>query len=156
MPIPVALWILGGIASAALVTAFIYYWPTILDWARKTVVPFLRDIHPDLAHLAEELLVATNKIVGAVRRTAKALWKKLLSTLISVVTSYTQKDASTFLRKTEVITTSSQAGKVRKRVEEEEISIDDLPEELQAELIRRGAVPSVDVLKKQEEMIYEM
>lgn len=148
-------WILGGIA-AVVIAAIIKLWPQILDWAQKTAVPFLAKIHPKLGELATETLVMANKVVGAARRTLKQAWQKLRNVLLSVVEEFIKVDSSTFRRITTAYAAAEDSTQVNRRIEEEELSYDDLPQEIQEELIRRGKVAPIDVTKKQDSDIMSM
>lgn len=146
--------ILFGIAliGATIVT----FWENIVRAFKRSILPWLKENYPQLADLAELAFDKIDKAVVAVRRRIKAAWQKIRKTILQTLVRFENRGPRWFRVVTSLLIKQLQGRKVIRRVEEEEVSYDDLPDEFREAWFRSQATPEQDVSKLRDQQIEAM
>jgi hypothetical protein len=156
MPIPLFVFILAGVLSVAAVVAC-GFWPTILQWAEESLLPWIDRNLPTFKRWVIDGLVALDKAASAIRRTAKSAWEKLSSFLVKMAVAIHRKSSNTYVRRvtTWMMTKLEAKPSATKIVTEEEVAFDDLPPEVRETMLRNGS-SEIDVRELRTRELNEM
>ena len=146
--------ILFGIAliGASIVT----FWESIVRAFKRSILPWLKENFPELAGIAEIAFEKIDKAVVAIRRKIKAAWQKIRKTILQTLVRFENRGPRWFRVVTSLLIKQLQGRKVVRRVEEEEVSYDDLPDEFREAWFRSQATPEQDVSKLRDQQIEAM
>jgi hypothetical protein len=155
--------LLAVLFIVAVATALLF-WDKILYWADKTLFPWIKENYPGLEKYVRYAFAAVNKVVKPIRNNIKALaklteikgaWKMLRKYLLKVLVQfeYTQNQwvrriISWATRKLESNEELESKEVVVRRVTEEIVDPDSLPNDVSDEWLRRGKnTYDIDVTK---------
>ena len=108
-------------------------------------MPWLRERFPQLADIAEQALQSIDKVVVAVRRRVKAAWTKLRRKLLKVLVRYEERTSGWVRVITSWCIKQLSEDKVIKRTETEDVSYDDLPDDIREAWLRGRGQTEQDV-----------
>jgi hypothetical protein len=134
------------VTSAVLALIF---WNQILNWADKTLFPWIEKNIPGLEQYVRDAFAAVHKVVGPVRKNIKTLkqfteikeaWKMLRKFLLKVLVQYELNTQNKWVKRiTSWATRKLESKEVVVRMVAEEIveDVDSLPLEVREEWLRR-------------------
>lgn len=109
-------------------------WPAIASWVQEDVLPWMREFSPEAAEFTGELfLILNGKICWATRQVEK-LYNYFCKTT-RIEDTYTKVGPNEVVRERAAITRDIEAGIGKKRVEKTTLTWDQLPSEIQREMI---------------------
>jgi len=156
MPLPlITLFLIGG----AMLSVAVTYWAAIAEWFSERAAPWLEQHVPALApHLKKAFIVIDQHVAGPVRRAIKRAWSAVRQHLLEATLTY-KKSGGVWVQRNESYL-QDQVGprsKIIKRVEENTVDWDDLPESVRAaSLARRQQSTSVDLIKTRDAEVHAM
>ncbi len=129
-------------------------WPYIVDFFSTKIIPWLRErVSTTLADIIAEALVFADKGINPVRRTVKNIWKYFQQTVLGMKMEVHKTSATTATAKTTTVI-QDENGKLVQSTIAEDLSWDQLPPEIRAEMTRQSTnAASVDLKKTLEEKI---
>ena len=119
-------------------------------------MPWIQENYPQFADLVELAFNKIDKAVVAIRRRIKAAWQKIRKTIIRTLVRFENRGPRWFRVITSLLVKKLKGPKVVRRVEEEEISYDDLPDEFRDAWFRSQATPEQDVTTLRDQQIEAM
>ncbi len=157
MAIPVFVTVLAGILGVGTVLV-IAFWPQIIMWARDSLLPWVKRNLPEFAGYVEKAFLRLDDAITSVRRAIKAAWEKVRQWLLKETLEIRQKSSSTFVRKVTSWIVKQVEGKPKflKVNSEEELSWDELPDEVREEFLRRGKMKPIDVTEIRDRELSEL
>lgn len=159
--------ILLTVLFIATVVAALFFWDKILYWADKTLFPWIEENLPELKHYVRDAFAAVHTVVKPIRNLSKALiklteikeaWKMLREHLLKVLVQFEQRTANKWVKRITSWVTRKLESKevVLRRVSEEEIDFDSLPDDVSKEWLKRGkATQDIDVTQLRDRELRE-
>lgn len=146
MPEPITLLIIAKLLG--LTALFIWSWAYIRDFFSTVLIPFLRTrVSSTLATGLEILITWIDQGVAPIRSEARKTLESLQQVVRAIISKYTRVNATTVKSETEAIIDMG-GGKFIKQIVEQELSIDDLPAEVRAKILKNPRIQvDHDVLK---------
>ncbi len=156
-PITITLAIIFGIAAAVAVVAL---WHKILDWAEKSLFPWLEEHFPSiLPYVRDAFFFIDDKVMVHIRNAVRKAWEKLRTILLKMVTWIHRKTSWAWVRTTTswIIKKLTPKPEVTKVTTEEEVNWDELPPDVREEFLRKGKPEyEVNVTELRDKEIQEM
>ena len=146
--------ILFGVALIG--ATIITFWENIVRAFKHSILPWIQENYPQFADLVELAFNKIDKAVVAIRRRIKAAWQKIRKTIIRTLVRFENRGPRWFRVITSLLVKKLKGPKVVRRVEEEEISYDDLPDEFRDAWFRSQATPEQDVTILRDQQIEAM
>lgn len=134
----------------------ITFWETIVRAVKHSILPWFRENYPQLAHLIEDAFDQVDKAVVAIRRKIKAAWQKVRQTLLQTLVKFENRGPRWFRVVTSFLIKNLHGPKLVRRVEEEEVPYDELPDEFRKAWFRNQTMPEQDVTKLRDQEIEAM
>ncbi len=132
-----AIIIIIGIAAA-----LIYFWAYILAFLQGTLRSLIgKCFGSNAENIFGDFLVWLDQKITPLKRVLDAGVRFVKSQVLRMDSQYERIDASTY-RKTETVYVNLGNGKCQRRIVEEEIGRDQLPDEIRAEMIRQNTTQS--------------
>jgi hypothetical protein len=153
---------LGIGAIAGLTAVVLAYWTKILQWAKDSLLPWVKENLPALAQVVEDALVNIDKAVVAIKRQVKEAWGRLRQTLLRQVATFKQMTNNEWLLEViswvQVKLTEWDPAPVVKEVRSERtVRYDELPDEVREQLLRTGLGNyEADITKAQDDEVARM
>ncbi len=151
MPIdPISIAVIIG---AITITVAVTLWNAILDTVRNYVAPWLKEHLPFLHDFVMSAFVEIDKVVAAVRRKVIESWKTLRPYIVKMVCSIKQKTSSVWVREVLTYIQTSIGGiepKIQVHRETEELSWEELPNDVRAEILRTNSGGEVNILQERD------
>lgn len=157
MPAPFFLIItvaLGLTASAA-----ILFWHKVLDWAERSLFPWVERNIPALAPIVRKGFAQLDKIAVSTRRAVRAAWEKLRTVLLQTVVTLQRRNSSVWLQQVTSYVVRILNGKRTpvKIVTEEEVGYDELPDAVREEYVRQNRTHAeLDITKARDQELAEV
>ncbi len=131
--------LLGGTAAA--VVAALTYWHKILDWAEKSLFPWITRNLPWLENQVRFAFSAVDGVAVPIRAGVKQAWNKLRDYLLKQTAELQRKSSSQWIvRITSWVVKVLESGKtIPAKLEVKEIVVDwdELPEDIRSAYLRR-------------------
>ena len=154
MPVPIPILIFAGLGIAAAVA--IIFWEQVIEWAQGSLFPWFEEHLPTLAPKVRDAFVVLNKVAMKVRKAAIHAWKQVRPHILKVVEIFERtSDNKYLLRVTSWLRENLEADEVIKRETEQELSIDDLPDDVADAFLRGGREYEFDVTEEQDRQVEE-
>ncbi|WP_333769859.1 hypothetical protein [Streptomyces sp. IBSBF 2435] len=156
MPLVLVLAPMVGTALAALA---VYFWPTLMSWAREHLLPWVDRVLPGLAADVRLAFQNLDKISVDLRRAVRGAWHRLRRVLLSEVATFVQlADDQWAVRITSFLRNVEDAEKpVVKIVSEQPVSYDDLPDNIRAQVLTGGLKKaSLDIVEGRDQLLSEV
>jgi len=128
-----------GLVGAAVVV-LIAFWHKVIDWAQKSLFPWIERNLPSILSIAKEALKwVDDKVAVPIRRVVKKAWEALRKYLLKTVIRLERRNASKWERRitsfvVEILT--PQTPSIKKVETVEEVDWDDLPDDVRSAWIR--------------------
>jgi hypothetical protein len=118
---------------------FLAIWPWIRQWVTESLIPWVGEKWNDkIADLLIDVVNWLDDCAIPARNSIKKAWIFIKTRILKIETTYHKETATTGVRSTESIIATID-GKIVKRVEEEEVSWDELPRSMRSEMIRQNS-----------------
>lgn len=152
---PLAL-ILAAMVGAALTGVAVYFWPSIMRWAREHLLPWVDRHMPELAEAVRLAFHDLDKISVELRRAVRIAWQRLRKVLIGETANFTARfDGTWAVQITSYLRNRLQSEKPYvKVVTEQVLGYDDLPQEIRAQALSNGLANStLDILRARDQLL---
>ena len=136
LQILIAVLFVGGAAA-------ITFWNKILEWVRKSMLPWMdKNLHwlkEDIAEAFSKL----DKVIAPIRRA----WQHIRKYILKILVQFAENTENEWIKRISywVIGSHSSKEQVTRVVTEEEVEFDDLPHDVREQLIRKGHIDDIDV-----------
>jgi hypothetical protein len=153
---------LGIAAIGGLTAVVLAYWTKMLQWAKNSLLPWVKDNLPALAKVVEDALVVVDRAVVAIKRQVKEAWERLRQTLLRQVARFKQLTDNEWMLEViswvQVKLTDLDPSPVIKEVKSERVvKWDDLPDEVREQLFRTGLGNyEADITRAQDDEVARM
>ncbi|MFB7943907.1 hypothetical protein ACFC6L_03210 [Kitasatospora phosalacinea] len=150
--------LLTGAVGAGLGALALYFWPSLMGWAREHLLPWVERVVPNLANDVRVAFQNLDRVAVDVRRTVRSAWHRLRRVLLSEVADFVQLvDDSWAVRITSYLRNAENAAKpVTKIVSEQPIGYDDLPDEIRVKVLTGGLrKASLDIVELRDRLLEE-
>ncbi|HZZ85373.1 MAG TPA: hypothetical protein VFE30_12605 [Anaeromyxobacteraceae bacterium] len=156
---PVPLLVIAALGAGLLAVA-VAVWPKILSWSEETLFPWFHQHLPQYEGFVRQAFANLDKVAVAVRRVAKQAWGKLREHILKLSCELQRNSQNETVRRVTAWiekTLATGERKVAKVVTEQEVSFEDLPDDVRQEFIRHGAaVHTVDVKKARDQELLQL
>ena len=131
-------------------------WPYIVDFFSTKIIPWLRErVSTKLAEILAEVIVFADKGITSLRRSVKSIWKYFRHTILGMKMEVQKTSTTTATAKTTTVV-QDERGKVVQSTITEDLSWDQLPPEIRAEMTRQNTnAASLDLKKTLAEKFQE-
>lgn len=156
--IPLVL-VVAPMVGAALTALAVYFWPTLMGWAREHLLPWVDRVVPALATDVRMAFQNLDKISVELRRAVRAAWQRLRRVLLSEVATFVRLFNDKWaVRITSFLRNVEDAEKpVVKIVTEQPLSYDDLPDEIRAKVLAGGLEKTtLDIVEGRDQLLTEV
>ena len=121
---------------ALLGASIITFWEEIVHAVRGSIFPWIRKHFPSIAETVKQAFDSIDKVAVAIRRQIKTAWKNLRKRLLKVVVKFEHRGSKWFRVIVSWLIKNLEDKKIHRRIEEEEVSYDDLPDEFRKQWMR--------------------
>lgn len=130
-------------------SAALLWWGKILNWAEDHLKPWISANVPYLSQYLDDAFVALDDVAVKLRNAAKKAWQQVRRVVIKQVAEFVrQYDGSWTVRITSWLATQNSAQPVVKRETEQQLSWDDVPDEIREQFLRQGQTSQeIDITK---------
>ena len=145
--------ILGVVAASAIVAI---YWTKILNWAQKSLMPWVDKNLPELSDAVRTAFVIADKAMSPARAAVKAAWQRVRTYLLKQIAEFEQVSNNSWMLRISSwvrvrLDAMDPAPAVKLIQTEQLISFDELPPEIREQLLRKGETTQrVDVTRAQD------
>jgi hypothetical protein len=150
--------VLAGVVGAGLAAVAVYFWPTIMGWAREHLLPWVDVNVPDLAGAVRLAFHDLDRISVELRRAVRTTWWRLRQVLLGQVATFVEARAGEWaVQITSSLRAPRQAGRpVVEVVTEQRLDWGELPEEIRAQALANGLRDvSLDVMRARDRLLSE-
>ncbi|NMF66130.1 hypothetical protein DP113_05635 [Brasilonema octagenarum UFV-E1] len=143
MPIPIFAQVLLAVLFVGTVATALIFWNQILDWANKTLFPWIKKNLPWLANDVINAFVALDKVLTPMRIRIKEAWKKLREYLLKILVQFEQNTRNDWVKRITywaIRNLESNEPEVARVVEEQIVDFDSLPPDVREEFLRRSNI----------------
>ncbi|MFE1318040.1 hypothetical protein [Kitasatospora phosalacinea] len=143
----------AGFAALAL-----YFWPSLMGWAREHLLPWVERVVPTLANDVRVAFQNLDRVAVDVRRTVRSAWHRLRRVLLSEVAEFVQLiDGGWAVQITSYLRNLEDAAKpVVKMTSYQEIGYDELPDEVRARVLTGGVQKvNLDIVELRDQLLEE-
>jgi hypothetical protein len=135
-PVTIAIIIISSLLMVAV-------WPYIVDYLSVSVIPWIREHWGETyAYLLAEFVTWLDRGCSVARAKLRDAWQFFQSRVLRMKATYTKVSATSAKMKTETIL-ATPGGKVVRKIEEQEVTWEDLPPEIRNEMIRQNSEEGV-------------
>lgn len=136
---PIFLQVLLGVLLVG-ATVAVTFWGKILNWASKTLIPWIEKNLPGLAEYVTDAFLVLDGLATAARRKIKNAWEHLREYFLKILVQYEQNTQNEWVKRIThwAIPNLKKKSEVVRVVAEQKVDVDSLPDDVRQEWLKRN------------------
>jgi hypothetical protein len=146
--------ILASLAFGVAVT----FWDNVRTWVEDHLLPLIHNRFPEYEQLAREAYAKLDGVAVKIRNLARRAWKKLKEIILKQVVILERNTSSSWVRKirTWLVKSLDQPNTATVTETTEDIAWEDMPDDIRAEITRRGLHRVEENYRERRDQEFEM